>query len=143
MSIFDHGYEAKVCRNCGNDWREKDKYCRYCGAPLDQPGYKVKSIACIYGPMPVTRKHTCPACNYTWENRLMIDREEFCPLCGSAVSVEKVDPNFMKVDLSETIVDPNHMTDDLFETIEGRAITDNEFIEMIEKYEAEMKDKND
>ena len=86
---FNDGARVKICKNCGNNWHEKDKYCRYCGAPMDQPGYKIRDFACIYGPRPVNRKHTCPQCGYSWDNRLMIDRERFCPLCGSAVSVEE------------------------------------------------------
>lgn len=80
--------KTKVCANCKSDWREGDKYCRHCGAPLDQPGYIVKEFYTIYGPRPIERKHICTACGYTWKTCLMVDNENYCPKCGSKVLIE-------------------------------------------------------
>ena len=79
--------KEKICRNCKNSWREGDKYCRYCGAPLDYPDYKIKEFYTIYGPRPVRRKHSCKKCKYTWDTDLMVDKEEHCPRCGSSVEI--------------------------------------------------------
>ena len=76
----------KVCNNCQSQWREGDRFCRYCGAPMDQPGYRIREFACIYGPRPVTREHKCPHCHYTWRTDLMIDKETFCPRCGKPLA---------------------------------------------------------
>ena len=65
----------KVCANCKNSYREGDKYCRYCGAPLG-------NFACIYGPPPVERTHKCEKCGFSWKTTLMIDNEQWCPECG-------------------------------------------------------------
>lgn len=81
--------KAKVCRNCRNTWREGDRYCRYCGAPMVNPGYIIREFSTIYGPMPVRRRHVCSRCKYTWETELMIDDEDYCPKCGAAVSTEE------------------------------------------------------
>ncbi len=83
--------KEKVCRNCRNTWREGDKYCRYCGAPMNNPDYKIEEFYTIYGPRPIRRKHVCSKCNYTWETQLMIDRENHCPKCGAKVSTEEDD----------------------------------------------------
>ena len=72
-----------VCPNCGSSWIEGDKYCRYCGAPMDQPDFREVVIGCIYGPKPVTRRHVCSSCQYSWTTDLMIDKERYCPLCGA------------------------------------------------------------
>lgn len=81
--------EEKVCGNCRNIWREGDKYCRYCGAPMDNPSYQIRDFATIYGPMPVERIHVCSKCNYSWKTELMIDKEHFCPQCGATASSEE------------------------------------------------------
>ena len=77
----------EVCKNCGNTYHESDKYCRYCGAPNGSPNYIEEMIACIYGPMPEKRIHTCVKCGYSWDTMLMIDRECFCPKCGGSAPV--------------------------------------------------------
>ena len=78
-----------VCNNCKNRYIEGDKYCRFCGAPMGKPDFIEETFACIYGPMPVKRKHTCEKCNFTWETHSMVDREGWCPECGgSAPAVE-------------------------------------------------------
>ena len=79
--------KIKVCSNCKKSWIEGDKYCRYCGAPKDKPDYINISMGCIYGPMPIDRKHACKKCGYTWTTCLMIDNENFCPECGHRVVV--------------------------------------------------------
>ena len=80
--------KQKVCRNCQNTWREGDKYCRYCGAPMDNPSYIIKKFYTIYGPMPIKRKHVCSKCNYTWETE---DKEDYCPQCGGTASTEEIE----------------------------------------------------
>ncbi len=73
----------KVCRNCRKNWREGDRYCRYCGAPLDEPDFIPEQPAArIYGPRPIPRKHLCARCGHSWETRMMVDREDYCPRCG-------------------------------------------------------------
>jgi RNA polymerase subunit RPABC4/transcription elongation factor Spt4 len=74
--------KRKVCANCKNVYREGDKYCRYCGAPMGKPGFIEEDFACIYGPPPVTRVHKCSKCGYSWQTNLMIDDEKWCPECG-------------------------------------------------------------
>ena len=83
--------EEKVCGNCHNFWREGDKYCRYCGAPMNHPEYIVRDIACIYGPPPVLRGHSCQKCGYGWQTEQMIDRERFCPKCGAPAPAKEMD----------------------------------------------------
>ncbi len=90
MDEFNNKQQEKICMNCQNTWREGDKYCRYCGAPMNQPGYKVREFYIIYGPMPVRRKHKCEKCGFTWENTLMIDKERYCPHCGYSVSIKEM-----------------------------------------------------
>lgn len=85
--MIELGQKRKVCANCGNSYREGDKYCRYCGAPMGTPEFIVEEIACIYGPPPVSRTHKCGKCGYTWKTTLMIDDEKYCPECGSAAPV--------------------------------------------------------
>ena len=74
--------KRKVCANCKNTYREGDKYCRYCGAPLGQPEFIDEDFACIYGPPPVKRRHKCQKCGFSWTTTLMIDNEVCCPECG-------------------------------------------------------------
>lgn len=76
------GMRKKVCRNCRNNYIEGDRYCRYCGAPMGSPIFIEENFACIYGPKPETRIHRCSSCGYSWETRLMIDKENWCPKCG-------------------------------------------------------------
>ena len=80
MEIPDR--KRKVCANCKNSYREGDKYCRYCGAPLGTPEFIDEDFACIYGPPPVERAHKCAKCGFTWTTSLMIDNEKWCPKCG-------------------------------------------------------------
>lgn len=79
----------EVCGNCKNTYREGDKYCRYCGAPLGKPDYIEEHFACIYGPEPKERVHKCENCGYEWETCLMIDDEKHCPVCGGPAPVEE------------------------------------------------------
>ena len=74
----------KVCANCRETYIEGDKYCRFCGAPLGKPDYIEEDFACIYGPKPMTRSHTCVKCGYKWETCTMVDNERYCPLCGGS-----------------------------------------------------------
>ena len=73
---------CKVCANCGGDYVDGDKYCRFCGAPMGAPHYAALDFACIYGPPPVKRVHTCKKCGYSWTTNLMLDRARWCPQCG-------------------------------------------------------------
>lgn len=81
------GEKRRVCANCKNTYREGDKYCRYCGAPMGKPEFIVEDFGCIYGPPPVNRTHTCKKCGFTWNTCLMIDDERFCPQCGGETTV--------------------------------------------------------
>ncbi len=74
----------KVCANCKENYINGDKYCRYCGAPMGKPAYIEEDFACIYGPPPVKRTHTCAKCGYSWETNRMIDNERYCPKCGGS-----------------------------------------------------------
>lgn len=77
----------KRCPNCHGHWIEGDKYCRYCGARKDQPSFIDIPAACIYGPPPRERQHTCTKCGYTWKTRQMVDDERWCPHCGGEAPV--------------------------------------------------------
>ena len=85
-----------VCANCHNKYVENDKFCRFCGAPMGTPFFIEEKIACIYGPMPIKRKHTCEKCGFVWETHSMVDRAAWCPQCGGsapAVEVNMRPPN--------------------------------------------------
>ena len=85
MSIFNRENKMKVCANCKKAYIEGDRYCRFCGAPMGKAAFIEEDFACIYGPPPVKRVHTCEKCGYSWETVLMIDNERCCPRCvGSA-----------------------------------------------------------
>lgn len=78
----------KVCPNCKSNYIEGDKYCRFCGSPLGEPAYVISErFACIYGPRPAKRVHTCMSCRYSWETRLMRDSQTHCPKCGGRAPV--------------------------------------------------------
>ncbi len=81
--------KKKICANCSGPYREGDKYCRYCGAPMGKPKVIDDDFACIYGPPPAKRTHVCSKCGNTWETSLMIDNEEYCPVCGGPAPVTK------------------------------------------------------
>lgn len=74
--------QKRVCANCRNNYIEGDKYCRYCGAPMGKPVFIEEDFALIYGPEPIKRIHTCGKCGYSWNTQLMLDYEQFCPMCG-------------------------------------------------------------
>ena len=71
-----------VCANCREPYINGDKYCRFCGAPMGKPEYIEEDFACIYGPPPVNRTHTCAKCGYSWKTCEMIDNARWCPKCG-------------------------------------------------------------
>ena len=85
----------KVCGNCRNNYRDGDRYCRYCGAPMGSPVYLNVEYGTIYGPPPVKRTHTCGRCGYKWNTNLMIDREQWCPKCGGKAPVTSEDNPWM------------------------------------------------
>ena len=82
MKLMQNIPKREVCANCRKTYRREDKYCRYCGAPLGKPEYIEERFACIYGPEPMRRTHTCTKCGYSWKTVLMIDEESWCPQCG-------------------------------------------------------------
>ncbi len=93
MLIDDMNRKMKVCSNCKEPYREGDKYCRYCGAPMGRPEFIKEDFACIYGPQPMERTHKCRKCGYSWVTCYMIDDERFCPKCGGSAPVsESSDP---------------------------------------------------
>ena len=77
-----------VCANCGNDYFEGDKYCRYCGAPMGKPKFVNIVYSILYGPNPpIVRTHTCSKCGFTWDTDLIFDDQLYCPKCGSKAPV--------------------------------------------------------
>ena len=81
MSIFSRENKMKVCANCKETYIEGDKYCRYCGAPMGKAAFIEEDFACIYGPPPVKRGHTCKKCGHSWAPQLLIDDERWRPPC--------------------------------------------------------------
>ena len=77
----------KVCANCSGSYIEGDRYCRFCGAPMGEPAFIPEVFACIYGPEPLSRTHTCVKCGCTWTTMQMIDRQRFCPKCGGEAPI--------------------------------------------------------
>jgi len=77
------------CGNCHETLMDGDKYCRHCGTKRGEGQFKpyLNIMECIYGPMPVKRKHICNTCKTIWERELMIDQEHFCPNCGGNVDI--------------------------------------------------------
>ncbi|MGN0745373.1 MAG: hypothetical protein ACI4ML_01725 [Aristaeellaceae bacterium] len=77
------------CGNCHEWMPAEDKYCRHCGTKRGGGKFLpyTNIMECIYGPMPMKRLHQCPACRYEWEACLMIDEEDYCPMCGSRARV--------------------------------------------------------
>ena len=83
--------KREVCANCHNSYVKGDKYCRFCGAPMGDPIFIAETFACIYGPRPVKRNHTCEKCGFTWETQSMVDRAAWCPKCGGSAPAIEVD----------------------------------------------------
>lgn len=81
------------CGNCHAPLGENDAYCRVCGTKAGEGAFEPfqNLMQCIYGPMPVTRTHTCPACGYGWTTYVMIDKDRFCPRCGTEAKMESPD----------------------------------------------------
>lgn len=81
------------CGNCHANLSPHDKYCRICGTKAGEGAYEPYQdlMQCIYGPMPVERKHTCTKCGYQWTTCLMLDDQRYCPKCGSPAMVEEYD----------------------------------------------------
>ena len=77
------------CGNCHAFFHEGDEYCRYCGTKVGEGAYEpyMNFEGCIYGPPPIEREHVCENCGFSWTNHVMIDRENYCPKCGKAVTV--------------------------------------------------------
>ena len=83
--------KRKVCANCKNSYFDGDRYCRFCGAPMGTPVLINETFACIYGPPPKRRIHTCAKCGYSWETELMLDKQCYCPKCGGNAPGESSD----------------------------------------------------
>lgn len=82
-------YEPNQCGNCHEYLNDNDKYCRYCGTKRGEGKFLpyLNIMECIYGPMPEKRIHICESCYYQWETESMIDKQNFCPMCGSATPI--------------------------------------------------------
>ena len=82
--FFNREPKRAVCANCGKPYRKGDRHCRFCGKEMGKPRYVFEPTACVYGPPPIKRNHTCKACGYSWDTYSMIDDERWCPECGGA-----------------------------------------------------------
>lgn len=80
----------EVCPDCGREYWPGFAYCRYCGAKYGEPEVRPEVIMTLYGPPPVRREHECTRCGYIWTTHAMIDRERYCPQCGSPASVTEL-----------------------------------------------------
>lgn len=80
---------SRQCGNCHAGLEPGDKYCRLCGTKAGEGAFEPYQnlMQCIYGPMPVPRTHTCTKCGFSWQTTLMIDRQKYCPQCGSPATV--------------------------------------------------------
>ena len=85
-------YSTDYHNRCGHchEYIGEDRYCRYCGTKRGQGEYKpyLDVIQCIYGPMPIERTHKCQKCGNSYTVALMVDNENYCPLCGGETTVE-------------------------------------------------------
>ncbi len=82
--------DDRICGHCGAFLKEDAKYCPFCGTRRGVGHYTPDPYApvqCIYGPPPVRRTRKCTACKYEWDTFAMIDREEYCPRCGSSAKI--------------------------------------------------------
>ncbi len=80
----------KVCANCQFMTTEDDIYCRGCGCIFSGKPYEPRQdlhvAACLYGPPPIKRTHTC-SCGFSWTSFSMIADERYCPKCGSKCTI--------------------------------------------------------
>jgi PHP family Zn ribbon phosphoesterase len=51
---------------------------------MGKPDFIEDCFACIYGPQPVKRVHTCEKCGYKWKTFAMVDKHRWCPECGGS-----------------------------------------------------------
>ena len=82
-----HGYSADICKNCGYDLKLSDKYCKCCGAKVEEDMdleelrfFELYHTMMLYGPPPVGY-YVCDSCGNKWGTRPM-DEERYCPECG-------------------------------------------------------------
>ena len=73
-----------ICRNCGSEIAEQDKYCRVCGTQKEANAFTADEnmINTIYGAMPIKRKRIYGVCGYSWVVCNLADSREYCPRCG-------------------------------------------------------------
>lgn len=93
-----NGWIIPTKDQCGNCHAELngDKYCRICGTKAGEGAYEPYQdlMECIYGPMPVNRKHVCTNCGYSWTTCFMVDDQKYCPKCGGSAPYEE-DEDFL------------------------------------------------
>lgn len=90
MSDNNTRKQRRACANCMNVTTEDDLYCRYCGCIFSGKPYNPRenlwATACIYGPAPVKRVHSC-SCGFSWTTFDMIVKEKYCPRCGNKCTI--------------------------------------------------------
>ena len=88
--FFSSDYQNR-CGNCAEYIGTEDQYCRYCGTKRGEGSFKpyYNEPQCVYGPPPVKRIHSCTKCGFEWSTSVMIDRQRYCPKCGSSCNVIK------------------------------------------------------
>lgn len=88
--FFSSDYQNR-CGNCAEHIGTEDQYCRYCGTKRGKGSFKpyYNEPQCVYGPPPVRRIHSCTKCGFEWSTSVMIDRQRYCPKCGSSCNVTK------------------------------------------------------
>lgn len=92
----DFEREENYCGKCGKFLEEGDKYCMRCGTKRGEGSFDPMGelMQCIYGPMPVRRKHNCGFCSNRWESFDMLDRANYCPKCGKNDVTTESDEDF-------------------------------------------------
>ena len=98
-----HGYDADRCKNCDYKLEAQDKYCRCCGAKVEEDEDEALEeiwyletiyVQMEYGPLAVG-KYVCDSCGHKWDASPK-DKQYFCPKCGKdtvrCVAVTKSGP---------------------------------------------------
>lgn len=89
--FFSDDYENR-CGSCAGYIGADDLFCRYCGTKRGEGSFKpyYNEPQCVYGPPPMTRKHSCGNCGFEWTTRAMIDHQQYCPKCGSRCNTVEI-----------------------------------------------------